>query len=159
MTTQWHQHSMRVQYKDTDQMGVVHHGNYITWFEVGRTEWMRYFDISYHDMEAIGLLLPVVDVQASYKQSAHFDEPVVIFSKLANFSPIRMEFDYEARKITEVEFTSMQNNKVSMVNEPYGKLLTKGSTTHMWVNKNWKPAKLTKTHPTLYQKIEQMMYS
>ncbi len=38
MTQAWHQHKMRVQYKDTDQMGVVHHGNYITWFEVGRTE-------------------------------------------------------------------------------------------------------------------------
>src|SRR5690625_3261480 len=76
----WHQENMRVQYKDTDQMGVVHHVNYVIWFEVGRSEWMSHFGMTYSELEEQGLLLPVMDVQVQYKASARYDDCVSIFT-------------------------------------------------------------------------------
>lgn len=156
MTQKWHQHQMRVQYKDTDQMGVVHHGNYITWFEVARTEWMRHFGMSYHAIEEQGLLLPVLEANAVYKNSARFDDLVVLFTRVEAYSPIRLAFEYEARRISEEDW--LANGKESATEaEPYGELLTTGKTTHMWVNEAWKPVKLHKTHPEIYERIKKMV--
>ncbi|WP_405097667.1 acyl-CoA thioesterase [Oceanobacillus sp. FSL H7-0719] len=152
MTAAWHRKIMRVQYKDTDQMGIVHHGNYINWFEVGRTEWMRHHGMSYHKMEELGLLLPVMDVNATYKKSAHFDDCVAIFTKAANCSPVRLEFQYEARRISEATYNQLDGS----VSEPNGELLAKGTTKHMWVNPEWKPVRLNKTAPEVYAILENL---
>ncbi|MHA6250602.1 acyl-CoA thioesterase [Oceanobacillus sp. CAU 1775] len=153
MSNNWHQKNMRVQYKDTDQMGVVHHSNYITWFEVGRTESMRDQGISYRKMEEMDLLLPVLDVQLSYKRPAHFDDCVAIYTKLASYSPVRLEFHYEVRRISEEGF--VPDNAV--VVEPVGELLTKGTTKHMWINPEWKPVRLNRAAPEIYQKLEELL--
>ncbi|GAB3804463.1 acyl-CoA thioesterase [Virgibacillus kimchii] len=151
MSGAWHQKLMRVQYKDTDQMGVVHHGNYIIWFEVGRTEWMRHFGMAYHQLEEAGLLLPVVDVNVQYKKSARFDDCVAVFTKIANHSPVRLEFAYEARKISEEDFSQMRDGHAD---KPFGELLAKGLTKHMWVNGNWKPVKINKVDPDIYTIVQ-----
>ncbi len=150
MSDYWHQHNLRVQYKDTDQMGVVHHGNYITWFEVARIEWMRNSGMNYRHMEELGLLLPVLDVNVSYIKSAKFDDCVALFTKVASFSPVRLEFYYEARKINEEEF----HKKGEGIKEPFGDLLAKGTTKHMWVNQDFKPARLHKVAPEILQMLE-----
>lgn len=147
MKEAWYQENYRVPYKDTDQMGIVHHGNYVSWFEVGRTEWMRHYELSYDRMEKLGLLLPVLDVNIQYKKSARFDDCVAIFTKVANFSPVRLEFYYEARKIREDEFAREKDTEM----EPFGELLAKGTTTHMWVNEQWKPTRIDKTQPEIYK--------
>lgn len=151
MTEVWHQKKMRVQYKDTDQMGIVHHGNYITWFEVGRTEWMRHYGMSYHKMEEFGLLLPVMDVNVTYKKSALFDDCVSIFTKMATFSPVRLEFHYEARKISDEVYNQQDTTDIA---EPFGELLATGATKHMWVNQKWKPVRMNKTAPGVYKLLE-----
>ncbi|ASK62151.1 thioesterase [Virgibacillus phasianinus] len=147
MTESWHQEKMRVQYKDTDQMGIVHHGNYVTWFEVGRTEWMRHYGMAYSKMEASGLLLPVLDVNVTYKKPARYDDCIAIFTKIASYSPVRLEFEYEARRIGEEEFK--QDGEQEVV-EPVGELLAKGSTMHMWVNPEWKPARINRVAQEVY---------
>ncbi|MFD1038447.1 acyl-CoA thioesterase [Virgibacillus byunsanensis] len=154
MTEAWQLEKMRVQYKDTDQMGIVHHGNYVTWFEVGRTEWMRNYGIAYKKMENLGLLLPVIDVNVNYKKSAHFDDCIAIFTKISNLSPVRLEFLYEARKISEKEFK--QTVKKEAI-EPFGELLAKGSTMHMWVNQKWKPARINKEAPEVYTALQSLI--
>ena len=58
---------LQVRYKETDQMGVVHHSNYYTWFEVGRTDFIRQIGLSYKDMEKMGLMLPVLETHCTYK--------------------------------------------------------------------------------------------
>jgi acyl-CoA thioester hydrolase len=128
-------------------MGVVHHGNYVTWFEVGRTEWMRHKGMSYSEIEDQGLLLPVMDVHVNYKSSAKYDDCVAVFTKIADASPVRLEFAYEVRKISEESFTQGSAKEVA---EPFGELLTKGSTMHMWVNTEWKPARINKVAPEVY---------
>lgn len=147
MKNNWSQELIRVQYKDTDQMGVGHHANYITWFEVGRTEWMRKFGIPYIEMESKGLLLPVMDLEVNYKKPAHYDEQISIFTKVAEYSKVRLKFVYEARRFE----TSNENNKVI---EPKGELLASGSTIHMWLNKDWKPARLDKKSPEVLELLQ-----
>jgi len=147
----WYQENIRVQYKDTDQMGVVHHGNYVTWFEIGRTEWMRHKGMTYSQLENQRLLLPVMDVQLQYKLSAKYDDCVAVFTRVSKASPIRLEFEYEVRRIDEVAFA--ERGKTESLN-PYGELLTKGSSTHMWVNSNWKPTKINKVAPEVYDIVK-----
>lgn len=152
MTKQWHKHLLRVHYQATDQMGVVHHANYISWFEMGRTEMMRHLGIAYRDMEALGLLLPVLDVQVKYHQPAHYDDCIAIYTRLAEFSPIRLTFDYEVHRVSEEE---CQSGNYEQLTEPTGELLTSGQTVHMWLNKRWKPARLNKVAPDVYEQIKQ----
>lgn len=151
MTEAWHQHNMRVQYKDTDKMGVVHHGNYVTWFEIARVEWMRHYEMDYHKLEESGFLLPVLGVNIEYNKSARFDDCVALFAKVTNYSPVRLEFYYEARKISEEEFSQRSNGR-----EPFGELLAKGTTKHMWVNEDWKPARMNKVAPEMYKILEKI---
>ena len=68
----------RVQYYETDQMGIVHHSNYIRWFEEARIDWMRHCGISYREMEKQGIIVPVLGVEATYRQMVHFDDLVDI---------------------------------------------------------------------------------
>jgi acyl-CoA thioester hydrolase len=61
--------TIRVRYGETDQMGVVYHGNYAQYLEVGRIEWLRKFGISYKEMEESGIILPVVSLSLIFKKS------------------------------------------------------------------------------------------
>ena len=153
LTANWHQTNYRVPYKDTDRMGVVHHGNYINWFEIARTECMRHYGIAYSDVEKRGFLLPVLKVECDYKKSATFDEPVAIYTKIAEYSPIKLTFAYEARKISEADFATTHNQ---IVDEPVGELITSGATKHMWVNQDFKSTRLQRSAPDLYQVIEKV---
>lgn len=158
MKNRWHQEIMRVQYKDTDQMGIVHHGNYVNWFEVARTEWMRYAGIAYSKMESMGLLLPVLDVSIQYRKPAHFDERIAVYTKVANFSPIRLQFQYEARRVDDAGKNSI-GTELSRTSDkqaiaPHGELIASGTTLHMWVNRKWKPARIDKLAPEVYALLQ-----
>ncbi|SDR83183.1 acyl-CoA thioesterase [Winogradskyella sediminis] len=89
--------SIRVRYGETDQMGVVYHGNYATYFEVGRTEWLREFGLSYRGMEADGIMLPVVSLSINYKNSARYDDVLKVKTTLKKMPTASIEFEYELR--------------------------------------------------------------
>src|SRR5690625_7958920 len=125
MTKLWHQHLLRVHYKATDQMGVVHHANYISWFEMGRTEMMRHLGIAYREMEDLGLLLPVLDVKVKYHKPAHYDDCVAVYTTLEEFSPIRLTFKYEVRRVSEADF---KENESQLMRERTGELVTSRQT-------------------------------
>ncbi|HZW63013.1 MAG TPA: thioesterase family protein [Flavobacteriaceae bacterium] len=85
---------IRVRYGETDQMGVVHHGNYALYLEMGRTEWLRELGISYKEMEESGVMLPVTSMQLNYKKSARYDEVVKVKTQLKKPPTARIEFEY-----------------------------------------------------------------
>ena len=87
--------SVRVRYAETDKMGVVYHGNYALYFEIGRVEWLRDLGISYDKMEKDGIMLPVVSLTMNYKKSAYYDEILTIVTILKKCSGVKIEFDYE----------------------------------------------------------------
>jgi acyl-CoA thioester hydrolase len=90
-----HEFYIRVRYAETDQMGVVYHGNYAQYFEMGRVEWLRNLGISYKWMEENGVMLPVVSLELNYKKPARYDDILRIKTKLKSQSTVKIEFDYE----------------------------------------------------------------
>ncbi|CAL2084298.1 4-hydroxybenzoyl-CoA thioesterase family active site [Tenacibaculum sp. 190524A02b] len=92
-----HQHttSTRIRYGETDQMGVVYHGNYAHFFEIGRTEWLRNLGVTYKYMEKNGIILPVISLNCIFKKSAFYDDIITIKTYLKKEPSVRIEFDYE----------------------------------------------------------------
>lgn len=86
---------IRVRYGETDQMGVVYHGNYAQYFEVGRVEWLRKFGVSYKQMEEEGIMLPVVSLSVNYKKSARYDDLIKVKTQLVKTPSATIEFNYE----------------------------------------------------------------
>lgn len=91
----YHQIQIRVRYSETDQMGVVYHGNYAQYFEIGRVEWLRNKGISYKSMEESGIMLPVVSLTMNYKKSARYDDLLTLKTILKKQTAVKIEFDYE----------------------------------------------------------------
>ena len=92
---------VRVRYADTDQMGVVYYANYLVWFEVGRTEWLRESGWSYREMEQAGISLPVIEAHCEYRQPARYDDEIEIRTEARVLTPVRIRFDYEARRTAD----------------------------------------------------------
>jgi len=86
---------IRVRYGETDQMGVVYHGNYTLYLEMGRIEWLRKLGVSYKSMEENGIMLPVVSLSINYKKSAGYDDVINVKTQLKNMPTAKIEFEYE----------------------------------------------------------------
>ncbi|MBP3454720.1 MAG: acyl-CoA thioesterase [Alistipes sp.] len=90
-----HDTQIRVLYKHTDQMGVVHHSNYINFFEAARTELMREIGLTYAEVERRGIMMPILDVHIKYRQPALYDEIITVRASVAKMPMARVDFDYE----------------------------------------------------------------
>ena len=90
-----YQFEVRVRYAETDQMGMVYHGNYAQYFEMGRVEWLRNTGISYKSMEESGIMLPVVSLSMNYKKPARYDDVLTVKTFLKSQTSVKIEFDYE----------------------------------------------------------------
>ena len=88
---------IRVEYHHTDQMGIVHHSNYVKFFEVARTEWLRAMGITYAEMERRGVMMPIVDVAVKYRNPALYDELISVTAFVDEAPMARMTFRYEVR--------------------------------------------------------------
>jgi acyl-CoA thioester hydrolase len=89
---------VRVRYAETDQMGLVYYANYLVWFEVGRTDWLRQSGWSYREMENDGISLPVIEAHCEYRQPARYDDEIEIVTSATLLTPVRLRFDYEIRR-------------------------------------------------------------
>lgn len=87
--------SFRVRYGETDQMGVVYHGNYPQYLEMGRVEWLRDLGFSYRKMEENGIMLPVFSIQVNYKKPAVYDDMITVYTRLKKRPSVKIEFDYK----------------------------------------------------------------
>ncbi|WP_367754772.1 acyl-CoA thioesterase [Flavobacterium sp. WC2430] len=90
-----HEFTVRVRYSETDQMGVVYHGNYAQYFEMGRVEWLRNLGVSYKWMEENGIMLPVVSLNINYKKPARYDDLLTVKTIFKSQTSVKIEFDYE----------------------------------------------------------------
>jgi acyl-CoA thioester hydrolase len=86
---------VRVRYAETDRMGVVYYANYLVWFEVGRTEWLRETGWNYREMEREGISLPVIEAHCEYRQPARYDDEIEIRTRATLLTPVRLRFDYD----------------------------------------------------------------
>lgn len=87
--------SFRVRYAETDQMGVVYHGNYAQYLEMGRVEWLRQYGVSYKSMEENGIMLPVISLQVKFVKPAIYDDLLTVRTILKKPPTVKIEFDFE----------------------------------------------------------------
>ena len=114
-----HSISLRVRYGETDQMGVVYHGNYAHYFELGRTEWLRFLGVTYKDMETSGIMLPVISISCNFKKSAFYDDVLTVKTILVKKPFVKIEFNYE-------------------ITNQHNELITTGNTVLAFMNRETK---------------------
>lgn len=131
-------YNVRVQYFDTDKMMVMHHANYIRYFETARTEYFREEGFPYSEMEKEDFQIPVLAVQVKFQQPALYDEVIAITCKIVKLGPASLEVDYEMRS-TET-----------------GLLHATGHTRHGFTTKSSRPIPLKKKYPEIYAFIERL---
>lgn len=129
---------IRVQYFDTDKMQVVHHANYIKYFETARTEYFRDKGLAYSEMEKHSLQIPVLGVSCKYHEPAVYDELVAVSCRMVKLGPASMEFDYEVR------------------NADTGKLHVTGHSRHGIVNSEYRPVALKKAFPEVHEFLTEL---
>lgn len=119
----------KVQYYETDQMGIVHHSNYIRWFESARMDFMDQIGVSYKEMEESGIISPVISASCNYHHMTYFGESVLVFPSVKSYNGIRLVLSYEVK------------------NKETGVLLAEGETGHCFLNKEGKILSLKKAAP------------
>lgn len=125
-------------YYETDQMGIVHHSNYIRWMEEARMDAMDQFGISYRHMEESGIISPVVSVSCQYKSMVHFDDTVRIQAKVVKYNGVRLDLEYE------------------MTDSTTGELRTKGASTHCFLDREGHVVSLKRCCPEVDERFRQM---
>lgn len=123
----------RVRFVETDTMGVVHHSNYLRWFEMGRVEYMRQAGVLLNDLMAQDIVFPITSVECQYKSPAKFDDVISIETTLAVMTRAKMIFTYEiyceaerrllATGRTQNVFTNKKDNRIIRLPDPYFKSL------------------------------------
>lgn len=102
---------VKVRYAETDQMGVVHHGNYAQYLEMARLDWLDSLGVSYKNMEKNGVMLPVFEMNIKFKKPASFDDTLRIETTLKEKPGVKIEFDYliynENNELLTVAYTTL----------------------------------------------------
>lgn len=119
-----HLHQCRVIYGDTDSGGVVYYGNYLRYYEEGRTEFLRENGLTYKSLEDMGFILPVVECYSRYKASAKYDDLISVYTALVDLKKVSCRFNYRIER--------SENRQ----------LLVKGYTVHAVVNRAGKLVKM-----------------
>lgn len=108
--------AIEVRYAETDQMGVVHHANYLIWYELARTRFCLETGTSYPEIEALGYFLIITQAQQNYRLAAHYGDTVKASCRLDWVTRRSLQFGYEVRRADQ--------------------LLSTGYTRHLWVRRS-----------------------
>lgn len=94
-----------VRYAETDMMGIVYHGSYLPWFEVGRTTLLKECGLPYKELEKQGYRLPVIEIGAKYFRPALYDDTITVITRLKEKPLMRIRLDYEVKRGDELLVT------------------------------------------------------
>lgn len=125
----------KVQYYETDKMAIVHHSNYIRWFEEARVDWLSQIGCTMQSIEDEGVLIPVMSVTCNYHSMVRFGDEVTVKIKVGKFNGIKIEMEYEIRDVAT------------------GELRTTGSSSHCFIDREGKLISLKKNKPEMYEKL------
>lgn len=129
----------KINYYETDRMGVVHHSNYIRFMEEARCFWLADVGMPFEAMEEEGITIPTLGVSCTYKHHVTFGDVILIEMYTTEYTGVRMTVEY---KIT---------NKLT------GELVATGETKHCFTNKELKPINLKKHAPDFSKKFENLL--
>jgi len=121
-----------VRYAETDQMGIAHHSNYPVWFEAGRTDFIKKAGLPYSKIEESGFMLPLIELNCTFKGSAKYEDELIIKTSIKEFSCTRITFNYEVYRKGE------------------SALISRGETMHAWTNRGLRPVNIKKHASHIY---------
>lgn len=128
----------KVQYYETDQMGIVHHSNYIRWFEEARTDVMEKMGFGYKEMERCGVISPVLSVNAEYKSMTYFYDTVLIETKVVSYNGIKLQLSY------------------TVIDKETKEIRCTGESRHCFLNEQGQPVSLKRSYPDIHRIFENM---
>ena len=129
----------KVQYYETDKMGITHHSNYIRWMEEARVDFFEKIGYDYGKLECEGIISPVVGVECNYKTSTKFEDIVEIEVYIKEFKGVKLIFEYK------------------MINKKSGNLVAEALSKHCFVNNEGKPIILKKDFPKLDSVLKELI--
>ena len=129
----------KVNYYETDKMGVTHHSNYIRWMEEARIEFLTQIGYPYDKLEEMGIISPVIGIECDYKASTTFSDEVEIEVKIKEFKGVRLVIEY------------------AMTNLKTEELVANGISKHCFVNTEGKPVILKKSFPEFDKKLKELI--
>lgn len=125
-------------YYETDQMGIIHHSNYVRWMEEARIAFLDAAGLNYAYMEECGVVSPVTGVSLTYKKPVKFDECIAIEVEVSNYNGITFEIAYTMR------------------NEETNEITTQATSSHVFLA-NGKVVSLKKAYPPLHEKLQRVL--
>ncbi len=126
-------------YAETDQMGIIHHAVYPIWYELGRTEYFNKVGLRYDEIEKMGIMTPIVEMNCKYKMPAYYNKEVEIRTKLTKLTPVKF--------ILEYDIYDKDNNLINI-----------GTTTLAWADsKTFKIINIQKQYEELYNKLKSLV--
>ena len=128
----------RVQYYETDKMGIAHHSNYIRWMEEARIEFLDQIGWSYKALEESGIMSPVIGIECSYKETTTFSDVIDIDVSIEEFKGVRLKLSY-----------TMKNQN--------GDVVCKGSSQHCFMDTDGHLLQIKKRHPAFFQALLDQM--
>jgi len=129
----------KINYYETDRMGVVHHSNYIRYMEEARCSWLEKIEIPFSLLEENNITIPVLGVNCTYKYHVTFEDIIVIRLYVKEYSGVRMTIGYE------------------ITDKKTGKIVIIGETKHCFTDKNLKPINLKKYNPEFSNKFQVLL--
>ena len=129
----------KINYYETDKMGVVHHSNYIRYMEEARCAWLEYSEMPFSFLEENNITVPVLEVNCTYKYHVTFEDTIVIRPFVKEYSGVRMSVGYE------------------IIDKKTGKTVLVGETKHCFTDKNLKPINLKKYNSEFSDKFENLL--
>ena len=129
----------RINYYETDRMGVVHHSNYIRYLEEARCFWLEELQMPFSLLEENGITIPVLGVNCRYQYHVTFDDTIQIYVSIKEYTGVRMTVGYD------------------VIDKKTKKTVLTGETKHCFTDRNLKPINLKKHAPEFSQKFDQIL--
>lgn len=129
----------QINYYETDKMQVVHHSNYVRYLEECRMDFLRQIHLDYREMEKKKIMIPVLGVECSYESPVRFGETICIVPKLEKFHGVKFELSYR------------------IYSEDYKVLHNVARTSHCFVDFDFKPIRIKRDHPDIYQALTELV--
>ena len=126
----------KTQYYETDQMGIIHHSNYIRWFEEARTDFLEKLGMGYDKMEAEGIISHVLSVSCEYRTMTHFGETVAVAVALTKYNGVRLELEY------------------TVTNADSGEVRAVGTSEHCFLDREGNILFLKRSSPEYHKMLE-----
>ena len=120
-------------YYETDQMGIIHHSNYVRWFEEARMNFMEEIGFPYAKVEELGIIVPVLGVNCQFRTMVKFGDMVDIYTKITKFTGLKMNIEYR------------------IVDHATGVIRCTGESSHAFLDKEYKPIRMKRDYPDLYE--------